>query len=318
VADISFEGRTVIVTGAARGLGRSYALELCRRGASVLINDVDGDLLAKVEAEITAEGGRAFPCVDSVATVEGAGNVVDTAIREFGSIDVLVNNAGVLRTGYFADLTVEEIDEVLNVHLRAPFILTRLVWPLMTKRQYGRIVMVSSTSGMFSHQGLSNYAGGKAGVYGLTKALAFEGADHGIKVNAILPNATTPGHALKEPIPDYKEFQARYLRKPAVIPDWRLEPFTNTALAVYLASSQCEYSGEAFGACYGRYGRVFVAVADGWIAPDRESITTENIAAHFDEIRDVSRHTIPMWQYEYTRDILERIDDLGYDASGEE
>jgi NAD(P)-dependent dehydrogenase (short-subunit alcohol dehydrogenase family) len=311
VTDISFTGQSVIVTGAGRGLGRSHALEFARRGAAVAVNDIDGDLADAVTGEINSSGGRAIACPYSVATADGARNTVDCALTEFGSVDVLVNNAGIVRTGYLLDLSEEDIDDVIDVHLRAAFRMTRLVWPLMTDRNYGRVVMTSSGSGMFSHQGLSSYAAAKAGLYGLTKALAFEGAQRGIKVNAILPVALTPG-ALASNIPDQEEYAARYTRKPVVVADWRWDPSNISALVTYLCSSQCDYSGEAFSAVYGRYARVFVGVADGWIAPDASSVSSDGVAAHIGEARDISSHSVPMWLFEEMRDVAERIDAGGF------
>ncbi len=308
MSDISFSGQTVIVTGAGRNLGRSHAFEFARRGASVLVNEIDEGLAQVVAEEITAAGGRAVGVQASVATPEGARKVVDTAVREFGSVDVLVNNAGVLRTGYLNDLSDDDIDAVLDVHLRAAFRMTQLVWPIMTSRNYGRVVMTCSGSGMFSHQGLSSYAAGKAGLYGLTKALAFEGAERGIKVNAILPVALTGYSPVKPDIPAMTEHTARYTRKPIVVDDWRWAPPTISALVTYLGSSQCDYSGEAFSAVHGRYARVFVGVADGWIASEEKSISAEEVAAHMGDIRDLTRYSAPMWLFEEMRDVDERID----------
>jgi NAD(P)-dependent dehydrogenase (short-subunit alcohol dehydrogenase family) len=308
MADISFTGQTAIVTGAGRNLGRAYALELARRGAEVVVNEIDEGLAEAVAEEINSAGGRAVGCQDTVATAAGAEHVVDTAVREFGKVDILVNNAGILRTGYLNDLSDADIDEVLDVHLRAPFRMTQLVWPLMTERKYGRVVMVCSNSGLFSHHGLSSYAAGKTGQYGLMKALAFEGMERGIKVNAILPVARTGPSPVKPDIPDMMEYFAKYTRKPVEVDDWRWDPPTIAALVMYLSSSGCDYTGEAFSAVHGRYARIFVGVADGWIAPDEASISAENVAAHMGEIRDLSSHSVPMWLFEEIRDVDERID----------
>jgi NAD(P)-dependent dehydrogenase (short-subunit alcohol dehydrogenase family) len=310
MTDISFSDQTVIVTGAGRGLGRSHALEFARRGAAVVVNDIEESLATTVAGEIKSMAGRAVPCVDSVATAEGARNIVDTAIRSFGSVDVLVNNAGVGRPGYVTDLTEEDIDVVLEVHLRAAFRMSRHVWPLMTERNYGRIVMTSSGSGVFSHPGMSNYTAAKAGLYGLTRALAIEGAERGIKVNTILPVAATEG-ALSSNIPQMDEERAQYTQKQGVLEDWRWGPPLVSALVIYLCSSDCEYSGEAFSAVHGRYARVFVGVADGWIAPDESSVSPETVAARMGQIRDLSSYSVPMRVFEEIQDVGARIDARG-------
>jgi hypothetical protein len=155
---------------------------------------------------------------------------------------------------------------------------------------------------------LSNYAAAKAGLYGLTKALAFEGAELGINVNAILPVARSINPD-KEPIPDLDRYASRATHRASQLPPWRNEPSMVSARAAYLCSPGCDLSGEAYSAFMGRYARVFVAVSDGWIAPDEKSATAENLAGHFDEIRDVSRLSIPMWAYDEGRTVTARIFD---------
>jgi NAD(P)-dependent dehydrogenase (short-subunit alcohol dehydrogenase family) len=293
----SLTDQSAIITGSGRGIGRAYALEFARRGANVVVNDVDKTAAVAVVDEIIAAGGSAFPSFDSVATREGAQATFDSAMAEFGSPTVLVNNAGVLRTGYFQDLTDERIDEVLDVHLRAAFRITQLVWPSMMDRSYGRIVMTSSASGMFSHQGLSNYAAAKAGLYGLMKALAFEGRDHGIAVNAILPAALSSS-PVKEEIPDMRKYTSAYRTAPPPDQAWRVDPAAVAPFVAYLCSPQCDVTGEAFSVAGGRCARVFVGIADGWTAPDPESLTAENIAEHMHEIRDVTNFTVPWSVFE--------------------
>jgi len=310
MTNIRFDGQSVIVTGAGRGLGRAYAREFARRGADVVVNDIDPDSASAVVEEITLAGGQATAAPYSVATTNGAANTVDAAMRRVGRVDVLVNNAGILRTGYLADLTEDDIDDVIDVHLRAAFRMTRLVWPHMTARGYGRVIMTSSASGMFSHQGLSSYAAAKAGLYGLTKALAFEGRERGINVNAILPNATTPATETAN-IPDMAEYFAQYIKNPVSVPEWRWHPATVAALVAYLASIQCECTGEAFSAVEGRYARVFVGVANGWLAPDETAVSAENIADHFSMIQDINVHGVPMWLYDEFVDIGERLRPAG-------
>lgn len=303
---ISLANRTAVITGAGRGLGRAYATEFARRGAAVVVNDVDGDLADEVVSEIEASGGRAVTCAESVATADGAARITETAVNEFGSLDILVNNAGVLRTGYFTDLTDEQIDIVLSTHLRAAFVLTRLAWPLMSERGYGRVVMTSSSSGLFSHQGLSNYAAAKAGLFGLTKALAFEGADLGIMVNAILPMAVSISPA-KDPIPDMDKYRQLFGADTASVEEWRRDPRTVAALVAYLCSEECDISGEAFSACNGRYARVFVGIAEGWLAPDEADVTAEEIAGRMGQIRDLSSWSAPNWLFDEVREVVERI-----------
>jgi NAD(P)-dependent dehydrogenase (short-subunit alcohol dehydrogenase family) len=303
---ISYNGQTVIVTGAGRNIGRAHAIEFARRGASVVVDDWEGDLAKAVTDEITAAGGKAVASGDSVATDDGAKAIVDLAMNEFGSVEALVSNAGVLECNYFKELTDEQIDTSLNVHLRGAFRMAKLVWPIMADRGYGRLMFTSSNSGMMSNQGMAGYAAAKAGLYGLTKALAFEGADFGIKANAILPIAAGKS-PWKPPVPDQQKYRELYLDKPIPWDDWRWAPSNIAALAAFLCSRECELSGEALSACHGRFARVFVGVADGWLAPDQGSISSEAIADHLGEIRDLSNHTVPMWMFEELRGVTDRI-----------
>jgi NAD(P)-dependent dehydrogenase (short-subunit alcohol dehydrogenase family) len=304
---ISLEGQTAIVTGAGRGIGRAHALELGGRGAAVVVNDVDADLADEVADLVRAGGSRAEANHDSVADQVGAEAIVAAAVHHFGSVEILVNNAGVLRTGYFEDLTDEQIDVVLATHLRAAFSITRPAWRVMKEQRYGRIIMTSSSSGMFSHQGLSNYAAAKAGLYGLTKALSFEGKRWGINVNAILPMALSISPA-KDPIPDMASYFEQFVPNREAVSAGRNDPATVAALVAYLVSRQCETSGEAYSLVNGRFARVFVAVSHGWLADDPAGVDAEAIADHFDEIRDLSTDwTVPMWLFEEVRDVAERL-----------
>ena len=304
---ISLSGRVAVVTGSGRSIGRAHALELARRGARVLVNDVDRAAADGVVDEIRAAGGVASASYASVADAEGGALIIAAAVEAFGSVDILVNNAGILRPGYFEDISLAEYDAVLDTHLRAAFFVTQPAWRLMKRAGYGRIVMTSSSSGMFSHQGLANYACAKAGVYGLAKALAYEGAAFGIKTNVILPYALgsmQKGH----PIPDMLENRQRFVSDALQARlAGRNQPELIAHLVAYLASEACEPNGEAFSACGGRYGRVFVGIADGWLASDLSEVNAEAIAAEMPRIRDVSRQTTPMWLFEEVAAVAARL-----------
>jgi NAD(P)-dependent dehydrogenase (short-subunit alcohol dehydrogenase family) len=309
---IDVEGLACVVTGAGRGIGRSEALELASRGALVLVNDVDASAAASVAAEIRDAGGTAEASGESVSTEAGGAAIIDQVAAAFGRVDVVVNNAGTRRPGYFGRLSADDIDIVLNSHLRAGFHVTQPAWLRMAEQGFGRVLFTSSSSGMFSNQGLSNYAAAKAGLYGLTKALAYEGAALGITVNAILPFADTkrPGEVR---VPDMAEHRGRHL-PPALsteVEPWRQDPALIGRLVACLASRTCTVNGEAISACYGRYARVFVGVADGWLAPDAASATAEQIDEHLGEIRDVSHSTVPMWIFDEIADVLRRLQDAG-------
>jgi NAD(P)-dependent dehydrogenase (short-subunit alcohol dehydrogenase family) len=185
---LRFDGQVAIVTGAGRGLGRAHALGLAQRGASVVVNDVGGvgteagPTADRVVAEIEQAGGSGIPSYDSVASPEGGRALVARAVDHFGSLDILINNAGFLRNALFAEMTIDEFDAVLDVHLRAAFLVTQSAWHVMQKKGYGRVVMTSSSSGLFGRKGGANYCAAKAGIVGLTRALALEDASSGIRV----------------------------------------------------------------------------------------------------------------------------------------
>ena len=194
-----FEGKVVIVTGAGGGLGRAHALEFAKRGAKVVVNDpggnVDGtgkgDMADRVVAEIRAAGGDAVANKDSVSDKAGSKRIVATAIERYGTVDILVNNAGILRDKSFKNMTLEDYDAVLDVHLRGTGYVTHAAWPVMYEKNYGRIVFTSSTSGIFGNFGQANYAAAKMGMIGLMNALAIEGLTKNIRVNCLAPGAAT-------------------------------------------------------------------------------------------------------------------------------
>lgn len=284
-----FAERVAIVTGAGRGLGRAYAIELARRGAAVVVDDADGECAASVVAEIEAAGGRAAACDASVADPDDAARIVATAGERFGGLDAVVNNAGFMRNAYVEEMSVADFDAVVATHLRGSFLVTRAAWPLLRERGGGRVVMTSSAGGMFAMQAECNYAAAKAGVYGLAQALAFEGREHGIGVNTVLPMATSRLES-QSTVPDYERHYPAAARA-VLAPRRAVEPVV--PLVAYLASPACALSGEAFSVGFGRYARVFVGETPGWVAPEGEAVEPEDVAAHLEKIRSPDGFSIP-------------------------
>ena len=200
MADLGFDNKVAIITGAGGGLGRQHALELARRGARIVVNDLGGSLdghghtdgpADKVVAEIEAMGGEAVANTDSVATPEGGEAIVAAAVEAFGTVDIVINNAGILRDKTFHNMTPDLIDAVIDVHLRGAFYTTLPAYKIMREKNYGRIVNTTSNSGLLGNFGQSNYGAAKMGLVGFTRVLANEGAKRNIKVNAIAPVAKT-------------------------------------------------------------------------------------------------------------------------------
>ncbi len=197
---IRFDGRCAIVTGAGGGLGRAHALELARRGAAVVVNDLGGavdgsgggsEAAQAVVREIEATGGRAIANGSSVTDDAGVARMVDEALQAFGRIDLLVANAGILRDRSFAKMTLADMETVVGVHLMGTWKPLHAVWPHMREREYGRVVVTTSSSGLYGNFGQSNYGAAKLGVVGLMNTLRIEGARHNIRVNAVAPVAAT-------------------------------------------------------------------------------------------------------------------------------
>ena len=199
MSEIRFDGRVAIVTGGGNGLGRSHALALASRGARLVVNDMGGSVdgvgsgsaAEDVAAEIRAAGGEAISHTANVTKEDEVADMVAEAMKAFGQVDILVNNAGILRDKSFAKMDMADFNAVTSVHLTGSAICTKALWDHMRERQYGRIVMTSSSSGIYGNFGQANYGAAKMGLVGLMNVLHLEGAKYGIRVNALSPTAAT-------------------------------------------------------------------------------------------------------------------------------
>lgn len=194
-----FKDKVVVITGAGGGIGRAHALEFAKRGAKVVVNDLGGsadgvgksDAADSVVSEIKAAGGVAIANKASVSDKAGAASIIKDAVDAFGTVDILINNAGILRDKSFKNMTLDDWDLVMNVHLNGTAYVTHAAWPIMYNKNYGRIVLTSSTSGIFGNFGQANYGAAKMGMVGLMNVLALEGASHNVRVNTLAPAAAT-------------------------------------------------------------------------------------------------------------------------------
>jgi len=252
----------------------------------VVVNDVDAEPAAAVVAEIEAAGGTAVADTCDLATGEGAEALIAAAVGRFGGLDVLVNNAGIVRWGGLPDISDEDFEATLAVHVRGSFAATRAAWPHLMAQGRGRIVMTTS-SGLFGLPTNTSYATAKAGILGLTRSLALRGAEHGIKVNAIAPAAAT--------------------RMGGDTSDPAMAPELAAPMVAWLAHDDCPVSGEVYAAGAGRFARLFVAQAPGWVADDRP--TVEDVAAHWSEINAETGYEVPSDLLAWSRSFLRHLDD---------
>lgn len=275
----------------------------------MVVNDLAGEFADEVVCEITAAGGRAVASHASVATLEGGESLTELAIERFGTVDIVINNAGILSNSLFEDLTVDQIDSVFDVNVRGAFFVTQPAWRVMKTRGYGRVVMASSAAGMFSRQGSANYAASKAALYGLCKALAYEGSEFDIRVNALLPRGGGGSAMLGGvPITGMKEATERFAPQASAVLGPRRRQGNNVVpLVTYLASPDCAITGEAFSAGWGWFGRVFVGLGPGWVAADVDDVHAEDVAEHLDAIRDLEGFEVPRHNYDETRFIGDTI-----------
>jgi len=288
MSELRFDGKVVVVTGAGRNLGREYALMFAARGARVLVNDLgvgisdtDGVAVAPtsppaddVVAEIVAVGGTAVANRDSVATPEGGDAIVGAAVDAFGTIDVVVNNAGQVRMAPFTELTEAQLDAVIDTQLRGALNVSRPAWAVMAERGGGRFVNVSSGAAFGGVPGGAVYGMAKMGVIGLTLAMASEGRDAGIVANVIAPYAKTRPETGFGPFPASAELN-----------EW-LHPRLVAPLVGWLAHEACPVTGECFSVGGGHYASVSLEITHGLV--DRDA-TIERIAAGMSEILDSPR-----------------------------
>jgi NAD(P)-dependent dehydrogenase (short-subunit alcohol dehydrogenase family) len=277
---IRFDNRVAIVTGAGNGLGRAHALLLASRGAKVVVNDpggaVDGKgggqaAADKVVDEIKAAGGQAVANYDSVADAASAANIVKTAVDSFGTVDIVVDNAGVLRDKTFHNMTTEDFDFVVKVHFLGTAYVTHAAWPILRAKAYGRVVVTSSNSGIYGNFGQANYAGAKLAVVGFMNALRLEGQKYNVLVNALAPVAGTR--------------MTESLMTPEILE--KLKPEYVSPMVAYLCSEQCQRSGEIWSAGAGNFARIEYREAEGVRIAGRAP-TPEDVAENIDRIADVS------------------------------
>jgi NAD(P)-dependent dehydrogenase (short-subunit alcohol dehydrogenase family) len=293
MADLGFENRVAIITGAGGGLGREHALLLASRGAQVVVNDLGGSVSGEggdegpahtTAKEIEDLGGVAVADTNSVASVEGGEAIVKTALDNFGKVDIVINNAGILRDKTFQNMTPEFLDPVIDVHLKGAFYVTRPAWVNMRENGYGRIVNTASNAGILGNFGQTNYGAAKMGLVGLARVWAQEGAKYNIKANVIAPIAgTRMTQELLGPLAD------------------RLEPKLVAPIVAWLVHEDCPVTGEIYSAAGGRIARMFIGLTQGYYKPD---LTLEDVRDHFDEIRNEDGYIVPAGTNDEIRELL--------------
>jgi NAD(P)-dependent dehydrogenase (short-subunit alcohol dehydrogenase family) len=279
---LGFDGKVAIITGAGGGLGREHALMMASRGALVVVNDLGGAIdgsgsdkgaAERVVDEIKEAGGDAVADANSVATPEGGAAIVQSAIDAFGRVDIVVNNAGILRDKSFHNMTPDLWGPVIDVHLNGAYHVTSAAWPHMREQAYGRIVSTASGAGIFGNFGQANYGAAKMALVGFTRVLAVEGASKNIKANVIAPVAKTRmTEDLLGPLGD------------------KVAPEYVSPIVTYLAHETCEPTGRIFSVAGGRVAEIFIAEGPGYTDPN---LSPESIAAHWDEVTNQDDYAIP-------------------------
>jgi NAD(P)-dependent dehydrogenase (short-subunit alcohol dehydrogenase family) len=282
MSELRFDDRVAVITGAGRGLGRAYALLLGSRGAKVVVNDngvsmkgdgSDAGPAEEVSQEIRQAGGEAIASTASVSTPEGGRALIEEAMDKYGRIDILIHNAGIVRGATLKEMTQEDFDAVLDVHLRGAFHVVRPAFPLMCQAGYGRVVLTSSIGGLYGNYRQANYAVAKAGMIGLSHVVALEGAAEGVKSNCIVPAAVTR--------------MAEGLDISAYPP---MQPELVAPAVGWLAHESCSITGEMLISIAGRVAIAYVAETQGVYKP---AWTIEQVAEHMAEIRATAEPFIP-------------------------
>jgi NAD(P)-dependent dehydrogenase (short-subunit alcohol dehydrogenase family) len=311
---IDFTGQVAIVTGAGRGLGRLYAIELARRGAAVVVNDLGGSMHGDgadtsianaVVEEIERAGGVAAASHDSVDSPEGGEAIVRTAIDRFGRLDAVVSNAGIFNSVAFEDMSPADWRRMLSVHLDGGFYLSQPAYREMKAAGYGRFVFISSSGGMFGQPMEAHYAAAKAGLVGLANVIAIEGAQHGILANTVLPFGFS--RMVTETVGDPKALEETGFLK-------IIQPELVVPIVAFLASRACEFTHQNYSACAGRFARVFVGLGEGWLAEPDSNPTADDVAAHLSEVSATEPFTVPGSIFEEVFAVCER---LGVNAFGQ-
>lgn len=275
MTELRFDNRVAVITGAGRGLGRAYALLLASRGAKIVVNDLGSSLQGQgadaspaqeVVDEIKAAGGEAVANTDSVATEAGGKAIIQTALDHYGRIDILIHNAGNVRRGLLKEMTYEDFNAVLDVHLRGAFHVVRPAFPQMCKAGYGRIVLTSSVSGIYGNHTVANYATSKTGMIGLCNVAALEGSAEGVKCNIIAPGAVT---RMAEGL-DTSQYPP-------------MGPELVAPLVAWLSHESCSVTGEIMSAMAGRLARIYLAETPGVYKP---AWSIESVSDQMQAIRD--------------------------------
>jgi len=281
-SEIRFDNRVAIVTGAGAGLGRAYALALGKKGAKVVVNDLGGardgsgagaaSPADTVVDEIKSQGGEAVANYDNVATDDGGENIVKTALDTFGKVDILINNAGILRDKSFLKMEPENWDAVVAVHLRGAYCVTRPAFKVMRENGYGRIVMTSSASGIYGNFGQTNYSAAKMGLVGLMNTLKIEGQKYNIKTNTIAPIAAS---RLTEDVMPPEMFE-------------KLKPEFVMPIVLYLVSEECQETGAIYNAGMGYFNRVAVYTGPGMAIGEVDTVpSVEEVRDNWDKINNM-------------------------------